>query len=231
MALQGGSNPVKGVYRGGDLVKGVYLGDTPMWLPVGVEFAIAGNIAVGGTGGNPSVVVPEDANCVVVWVAVQGGDNAITATFDGHTMDRHIMLAVSGWRLAAFTLFDPPTGNKSATFSGISGIATYCTSVAIAYKNVGSIGTPVTNSGTGTSMSISATGVARGYVSNAFMLGSVTGYDETNGQTLLRSINAAAFVNQGMAVGHAPGDDTVTFSATQSASAAWLAGALPLLPP
>lgn len=193
-----------------------------------VTYDASSPVVTGGTGGSPSLTIGADATMLVVWIGIQGTAATVTATAGGVPMTQLNPVTGGGHTLRTFVLPNPPTGNRSVTFTGISGIATYCTSAAISYKNVASVGTQVTNTATSTTGTVSVAAGGGSMVGNAFM---VIGHPSTYNKTERGRINQAAFVNQGFIYGDAVGEPTTTFNAGFAGSIQWLGSAVVLNPP
>lgn len=192
-----------------------------------VELDAYSTAVTGGTGGAPAITIGSKANLLVAWVSVQGTATTITASVGGVPMTVLTAVTSGSYTLRTFVLQNPPTGNQTVSFTGISGIATYCVSAAVSYKNVGSVGTLITGTNTDTIASILAPSIDGQRAVNAFMtIGNMSAYDKN----LLGSKSQAAFVNQGFCFGEAPGKPALGFNAALASSMLWLGSALILSP-
>lgn len=192
-----------------------------------VELDAYSAAVTGSTGGTPSITIGSKANMLVAWVSVQGSVTTITASVGGTPMTALTAISSGSYTVRTFILRNPPTGNRTVSFSGISGIATYCVSAAVSYRNVGSVETLITDTSTGTIASLLAPSMDGQRVANAFMtIGNMTAYDKN----LLGSKTQAAFVNQGFCFGEAAGNPALSFNAALASSMIWLGTALILSP-
>lgn len=119
---------------------------------------------------------------------------------------------------------NPTTGVQTVTASGAG---FYNNGGSVTYKNVSSVGSAQTNTGSGTTPAQSVSSAAGQMVFQVFgSAGSaaMSAYNQTQ-----RYNNFTNFVGYPIVVGDAPGSGTVNFSAT-APSAAWGAVAVPLSP-
>lgn len=185
-------------------------------------------------------------NVVLLFVdAETNGQTAaatITATYNGVPMT-----ALTVWNygddgsgdfgnIAAFYLFNPPTGtqNVATTVSTTAAGDYFITANTVSYNNVGSLGSIVTNFSTDGSVSPTLTvpNATNGMVSMMFGdpsaaggFGTFSGFNKTS-----RFNNTTDSVGAYMMIGDAKNTPNITFTASQSWSLPWGAIGVPLIP-
>ncbi|ACI12452.1 minor tail protein [Mycobacterium phage Damien] len=176
-----------------------------------------------------------DAKILLYWISCQTGSSTTdldttTASIDGQTMDRLPILVHSSntsFKLVCFYKLNPPSGtNKKIVMTNFPAAACYYATGASTYKNVTAIGTPVSAQGNSISPTVIAASAPNRMVANAFMYsGAYSAYNQTR-----RGFkNTAAFVNQGLIWGDAPGAASVNFTHTMSSAGDWIGYAIPLI--
>lgn len=133
-----------------------------------------------------------------------------------------------------FGLLNPPTGTQTMACTTTG--STYVGMSSVSYKNVGSFGTSVTASGTGTALSQTVTSSGAGqmvfqmFTQASYSSGTFTGSTYTAGNnTTLRSYKAWTNAQTpAFMLGDEPGSGSNVFAATQNASQQWGSAAIPL---
>ncbi|AON96878.1 hypothetical protein BI081_gp229 [Mycobacterium phage Tonenili] len=190
------------------------------------------NASTVGTGGTsiPAFTIANDATAVVAWISCQvssGTDlSGMTATIGGQSMAKQIFSPTESLQLINLRLLNPPTGSQGITLTGLSGAARYYAGIAASYKGVRSFGAVVSGTANSISPTVNCSSELGDMVSNGIMY---SGSLETYNQTLRGNKNTAAFVNQGVLLGDAPGAPSVQFQMTMTNSGQWICAALPLI--
>lgn len=199
-------------------------------LSAPVTFMAASAVGRGGTGGTPVITVTEEFEFLVAWVFVQGNASSVGARIAAESIDLESVVTVgdpASMALWGFVLENPPVGSNTISFTGISGIATYCASCVESFSGVSEYGPAASNSGTGLVSSVTTPLPSNGMASNAF---GIVGHPGTYNKTERGRINQSAFNNQGMVYGDtsSPSGDPVTFTDTRTGNVNWYGAAIPL---
>lgn len=207
--------------------------------PVTVAFdAVGGGVYwAGTTGGNWNHTIAGNALVIFGTMWYSGGftlgwninGQAITPTLTSQLYFNNGYYFGSSW---CWTLLNPPTGTVNIACSVTSGNGPIqITMNSVSYTNVGSIGTPITNTGSSTTATTNAAGlISTGRIAHAF------GSDGTNTFT---SYSQTQRYNQGyhasdarpLVIGDAAGNPSgVTFTAASSPAVDYTAVTVPLFP-
>lgn len=181
--------------------------------------------------------IPAGANCTLVFAAdgVTAAGPTISATVGGVSTTQ-VTAPLAATRntvdiyLACFALFYPPTGSQTISFSTQNPAAVEVTTLH--YKNVTSIGTPVTSLQQAGSPSMSATSTVPQYLYvNAFVYGGSSGNTYSGYSQTQRFLAAQGASNYATILGEAPGNGgTLTFSASRSSTTfTWGGVIIPIL--
>jgi hypothetical protein len=190
----------------------------------------AGNSQQNNSSGG-SFPITVNGNCILFWGWIGSNNYAWTAwnnSIGGVTIPLLKTMAWGTGTLGLFGLMNPAQGAQSistpfpAGTAGGIGIAF----AAETYRNVSSIGTAVTNSGTGTAATHTVTsGAAYQMIAQAFACDGSSSLSAYNQSARYHgTAQPASSIQQG----DAPGAASVAFSATLSASAGWASIAVPL---
>jgi hypothetical protein len=214
----------------------------PDMLPVGVESGVkfgkpkVGNVPVAFDNASaidtdrkliPAFTVSDDANLVLAYVSCQTSNSLATAaaSINGLTMNKLTVLNSGQFSLLVFWIIDDTLGGSQSVDLLNLPVGYYATG-AESYKYVNSIGTPVSNTGTSNTASVTASSATGRMVANAFMYqGTLSTYNKTE----RGHKNTAAFVNQGLVFGDTPGAGSVTFTEVLTSSGVWLGYAIPIV--
>lgn len=127
---------------------------------------------------------------------------------------------------AIFGLLSSPTGSQTVTIT--SSATTYSAANSVSYSNVIGFGTVATNTGNGSTASISAGAAGWQMVANAFFNSSYPNADLFNSYNQTSRYSTTYNYN-GFLMGDAAGASRANFSATLPYSNPWAAFAVPLL--
>lgn len=189
------------------------------------------SVAWAGTGtvttGSWTHIIGALASAVFVTVNAVGGGGSPTASVGGHAMTLLEDYGYSGGHLYVWVLYNPPTDSQNVSFTGLT--SSLVSAGSVAFNGVTAAGTPVTASGTGTSLSQNATGTSGGLLFQAFGYsagtGTITGYN----QNLAVYEPGSSGNCDPLVVGYvAATGSSQTFTATGSPSDPWGAVAIPL---
>ncbi len=195
-------------------------------------------VGTGYTGtGTPSAtltVAGGTGNAVLAWVSMKSTTTitGLTASCGGASMTLLGSLDNIGaatTKIWVFGLLDPTAGSKSVTFSITGGGTTYKAVNAVSYNNVGSFGTPVSNTGSGTSLSHSVTSSSARLVAQAFMTDTIVTIGSYS-QTSRVNYPGVNFINLAFMFGDGPGASSTSFTGTVGTSSPWGSLAVELLP-
>lgn len=191
-----------------------------------IEFDAATNLGFAA----PTASGTHTCNGTAVVVAVQGatslGTPTVSATYGGQAMTLLGTVAMgTAQTLALFGMLNPPSGPQTVTATCAGGFGPGASAVVVSYKNVGSFGTPVTNSASsGTGMSLSVPSAVDRMVAQAFAANAISGTGSLDISSYNRTQRATVPTsNRNLLVGDAAGASSVSFSATTSRSSVWAA--------
>ncbi len=194
-------------------------------------------VGTGYTGtGTPSAsltVAGGTGNAVIAWVSLRSSTavSGVTATCGGSSMTLLGSVTISSVaKTWVFGLLAPTAGSKSVTF-GITGGGSpnYKVANAISYNNVGSFGTPVTNTGTGTSLSHSVSSFSGRRIAHAFHVDNIGITVASYSQTSRVNYPGVSGVNEAFIFGDGAGSSSTSFTGTIGTSSAWGSLAVDLL--
>lgn len=167
-----------------------------------------------------SHTIGSGANYLVVATSIEATNNTFTTSAKVGTTSMTPLGGLNYYytfggfyvSLLLFGLANPPTGAQTVSVTGSSGTV-YTTADSVAYKNVVSIGSVTTNTGTGSTASITATSDAGEMVLNAFTAWqpSFSAYTKTQ-----RYLNNNTGAGRPLLIGDAAGAATVSFAASGS---------------
>lgn len=182
--------------------------------------ATAGGVNVsatysGGPGGGLVVGGGISANPLGQWYLL-GLNNYYN---DGTTAIASLLVAFVGLPAGTQTVAVTTTGGS---LEGISGNS-------VSYRNVGSIGSLVTNADTTTGLTLPSIASASGQMAVGFFSGNVSTIGTFNGTTRWSHARAANFLPT--VIGDAPGASSVSFTAHQSPADSWGGTGGALIPP
>jgi hypothetical protein len=202
--------------------------------------------AGGSTSSSTSLTISHTAASgatVIVWVLLAPASTppSVTATHAGNSMTQpsgspnNFQAFFSYYTLACFYLTGAGTGSsQNIVITDTSATpGSYIKAGSISYTGVGSVGSLTVNTGSSTSLSVSASSASGRLVVNALMEGYNGGFALSSyNQTLQKDLTSTgAWNTQVVYIGDAAGAGTVTFSATTASAVGWGAGALDLIPP
>lgn len=174
-------------------------------------------------------------NAVVVAVRAQRFTGAPTlgATYGGVPMTLLGSVAYAGANnvVALFGLLNPPSGSQTVVATATAAGASNLAASSVSYSGVSSFGTPVTNTGSGTSLSQTVSSGANRMVAQAFSAFASSGAGALDISAYNRMQRAEVPVsNLDMLQGDAPGAASVAFTATADRSSAWAGIGVDLIP-
>lgn len=195
----------------------------------------AGNSTTGGTSLTWSHTGTIDA-AVVVWVMFvnSSSNGSISATYAGNAMTQRgssLFFGYDGTFYFFVACFTYPAALVGAQTVGVAPVASsFIKANSVSYRDVSEFGTPVVNTGIGTSMTVSSVPSAIGHiVSNAFFAPSLSVALSAYNQTSRWSdTTTGTWTPVPILLGDAPGTTTVSFSATGNASSGWAGMAIDL---
>lgn len=188
-------------------------------------------------------VIPSGANCTLIWAGDYGTPNPPTVSASGGASAATLLASVEATvettdflYLYCFSVFSPPTGSQTISFTTTSSGFVGGVVNAVHYANVAAIGTPITTGlQTGQpSMSVSSSGDLRYRYANAFTYGSGTVGQSFSGynQNQLYVKATASGSNRPILIGDGQGNgSTLTFSSNRdSTTFNWGGIIVPLIP-
>jgi hypothetical protein len=208
---------------------GTVIGARPTLDVVGTGYAGTGTpsatlTVAGGTG-----------NAVLAWVSMKSSTaiTGLTASCGGASMTLLGSLGGIGsatTKIWVFGLLNPSAGSKSVTFSITGGGTTYKAVNAVSYNGVGSFGTPVSTTGSGTSLSHSVTSSSARLVAQSFMTDTVGVTIDSYSQTSRANYPGVNGISLAFMFGDGPGASSTSFTGTVGSSSPWGSLAVELLP-
>lgn len=190
-----------------------------------------------GNGINPSwshTATPGAAVIVWAFAANNVNNSSVTATYAGNAMTQRgstVLNVFDGtfWHWA-YCFSYPAALSGAQTIVVTPAASSFVKGNSISYENVSTFGTPVSNTGTAASMTLSSVPSAVGnIVSNMFSLPFTATTPTAYNQTSRWNDNTTGgWTPATVLLGDAPGAATVSFSATQAAPANWVAMAIDL---
>lgn len=169
-------------------------------------------------------------NCVIV-LLIAGNTSPVTVTAGGVSVPS-LITPLAGGNIAGAVGYLHAYGLRGATVPNGSAVAMTCgglssagSGISLSARNVGSIGTPQTTTGTNNpSVSVTST-TANDIVAHIF--GGGSGSFSAYNKTSLYNVGGSAFVNWATQFGYATGGSGLTIGATYSGG--WASVAIPLL--
>jgi hypothetical protein len=195
-----------------------------------------------GAGNNGTSTTPTWAhtiagNCLVIggWFYAHGSPGTVSATCGGVTVPLLLYQPDGGgstpYGSALFVLRNPPIGSGQSIVVTVPGGGNYASAFnSVSYFGVNSVGSAVSNYGTGAALSSGAVASALGHrvvdilgAANAGTL--LTGYNQTQRYSSIAISGTSAAL-----LGDAPGAASVNFAANDAAAYAWSSIAVDLSP-
>lgn len=199
------------------------------------------------SGGGNSALLNSSGTNTITWTHtaagpvlafVNAGTHAtptITVTYGGVSMTQlgiaGSFYSVSGsmYSLAVFGLMNPASGPQTVSAAVNSTTNSRIVGDTVSYSNVAAFGTAAVTTGTGTSLTQSVSSARAQMVAQAFGAAAGTAITlSAYNQTSRYSGSSGSF--NPLLIGDAPGNPSVSFSATLSASDPWASIAVPLTP-
>ncbi|WP_141120201.1 hypothetical protein [Mycobacterium malmoense] len=198
-------------------------------MGVGVNGATGSSLSWSHTAGtNMSVVVFHAIYSTII------GGSSVAALYGSEPMNYLGTVSFysnSGYQaqINVWGLLNAPAGTQTVSLSyGTSWYSKDSSANSVSYSNVRGFGSPVTNTGAGTGMSLSVSSMPRQRIAQAFASSfspTLSAYNQTS-----RWLAQPSGGDQPMQIGDAPGGGTVSFTETLSSSQSWGGIAVPLLP-
>ncbi|AHN84420.1 hypothetical protein FH32_gp06 [Mycobacterium phage Lamina13] len=209
-------------------IETISLGATEIWSatpPAPVTFHTISSVTNGGGTLNLSLTTTE-VTTVLVPLSRRSTGTVSSVTLNGNAMSTLVSRGFNDGTLGSvrvFALEDVPSGSISISISFSS--TDQGRAYALAYENVGSIGTPTTQFGSGTVASNSVSAPVEGGLTMQMFGFYQSGTLTPTGGTTRGSSNG---LNTALSVSDT--DSATSFSTTISLSSSWAGATIPLLP-